>query len=199
MNTREKLIRTALKGFLEQGYNNLSVRDLAAQLDIKPASIYYYFPNKQMLFTECVTFFYDSWNTWLEDMITSKMSLQEIILVICQNLGSDKTLLQTLFQSQTNTGQYYLVLDAARLFPESLKLMQSNNEKMLHLITIKTREAHEKGLIKPEITADSIYYLLSSALEGSNILRITDPEMDPDDHASTIFHILWNGIKTNNP
>ena len=199
MNTREELLHTALKGFLEQGYDNLSIRDLAAKLDIKPASIYYYFPNKQMLFTECVTFFYENWNTWLEELITSKMSLQEIILVICQNLGSDTVLLQSLFQSQTSTGQYYLVLDAARLFPESLQLMQSNNEKMLQLISIKTREAHEKGLIKPEITADSIYYLLGSILEGSNILRITDPEMDPENYASTIFHILWNGIKTNNP
>jgi len=194
MNTREELIHTALKGFLEQGYDNLSIRDLAAKLDIKPASIYYYFPNKQMLFTECVTFFYESWSTWLEELLTSEMSLQEILSAICQNLGSDKILLQTLFQSQTNTGQYYLVLDAARLFPESLQLMQSNNEKMLQLITIKTQEAHQKGLIKPDITAESIYYLLSSVLEGSNILRITDPEMEPDDHASAIFQMLWNGI-----
>ena len=65
---------------------------------------------------------------------------------------------------------------------------------MLQLITIKTQEAHQKGLIKPDITAESIYYLLSSVLEGSNILRITDPEMEPDDHASAIFQMLWNGI-----
>src|SRR6478735_9271172 len=47
--TRERVLEVARSMIQEQGYNGVSFRDLSAALDIKAASIHYYFPNKESL------------------------------------------------------------------------------------------------------------------------------------------------------
>ncbi|ALE00288.1 TetR/AcrR family transcriptional regulator [Pseudomonas syringae] len=46
INAREAILLAARNIAQSQGYNGLNFRDLAAQVGIKPASIYYHFPSK---------------------------------------------------------------------------------------------------------------------------------------------------------
>lgn len=48
-NTRTKILDTAQAMIQARGYNAVSFRDLAAEVDIKTASIHYYFPTKEEL------------------------------------------------------------------------------------------------------------------------------------------------------
>jgi AcrR family transcriptional regulator len=52
---RRQQIRTlAAEMFFERGYESTSIRDLAAALDIKAASLYYHFPDKEQILFEVV-------------------------------------------------------------------------------------------------------------------------------------------------
>lgn len=46
INAREAILLAARNIAQSQGYNGLNFRDLATQVGIKPASIYYHFPSK---------------------------------------------------------------------------------------------------------------------------------------------------------
>jgi AcrR family transcriptional regulator len=46
---RDKILRTSLRVFVEQGYENLSMRKIAALIDYSPATIYRFFKNKEEL------------------------------------------------------------------------------------------------------------------------------------------------------
>ncbi|GEN29982.1 AcrR family transcriptional regulator [Cerasibacillus quisquiliarum] len=48
--TREKLILAAINNFSEHGYHGATMAKIAKDVDIKPASIYYFFKNKEELF-----------------------------------------------------------------------------------------------------------------------------------------------------
>ena len=50
MNTKEKIIDTALERFSIHGYSSVSVRDLAKDVGIKESSLYNHFKNKQDIF-----------------------------------------------------------------------------------------------------------------------------------------------------
>jgi len=50
--TRDRILRSAEKLFAERGYNNVSVRDLAAEADVNIALIGYHFSNKEGLLLE---------------------------------------------------------------------------------------------------------------------------------------------------
>jgi AcrR family transcriptional regulator len=49
-NTRQIIIDCSIKLFAQSGYANVSVRDIAKAVGIKPASLYYHFDNKQSLY-----------------------------------------------------------------------------------------------------------------------------------------------------
>lgn len=51
---REQIRRLAAEMFFERGYESTSIRDLAAALDIKAASLYYHFPDKEQILFEVV-------------------------------------------------------------------------------------------------------------------------------------------------
>jgi AcrR family transcriptional regulator len=49
-----QVLKTATRLFTERGYEAASIRDLAAELAIRPSSLYHHFPGKQdILFTIC--------------------------------------------------------------------------------------------------------------------------------------------------
>ena len=54
MNTKQKILDSALDLFSEQGYMAVSVRDIASKVGIKASSLYNHFENKQNIFNELV-------------------------------------------------------------------------------------------------------------------------------------------------
>jgi AcrR family transcriptional regulator len=50
MTTKELILHTALRLFSERGYNGVSMRELAAEVGIKAASIYNHFSSKEDIF-----------------------------------------------------------------------------------------------------------------------------------------------------
>ena len=51
---REQIRGLAAEMFFERGYESTSIRELAAALDIKAASLYYHFPDKEQILFEVV-------------------------------------------------------------------------------------------------------------------------------------------------
>jgi TetR/AcrR family transcriptional regulator, cholesterol catabolism regulator len=51
---REQIRHLAAEMFFERGYESTSIRELAAALDIKAASLYYHFPDKEQILFELV-------------------------------------------------------------------------------------------------------------------------------------------------
>jgi AcrR family transcriptional regulator len=49
---RQKILAVAEDLFIEQGYNAVSIRDIAERCDVTNAALYYHFPSKMALFAE---------------------------------------------------------------------------------------------------------------------------------------------------
>lgn len=49
-STRQTILKISIELFAQSGYANVSVRDIAQAVGIKPASLYYHFTNKQTLY-----------------------------------------------------------------------------------------------------------------------------------------------------
>lgn len=50
MSTKDLILHTALRLFSERGFDGVSMRDLAAEVGIKAASIYNHFASKEDIF-----------------------------------------------------------------------------------------------------------------------------------------------------
>ncbi|MBT2623018.1 TetR/AcrR family transcriptional regulator [Chryseobacterium sp. ISL-6] len=58
MKTKEKIISTALRLFNEKGYNNITTRHIAAELNISPGNLHYHFKHSEdiikVIFSELI-------------------------------------------------------------------------------------------------------------------------------------------------
>jgi TetR/AcrR family transcriptional repressor of nem operon len=68
-DSREKILVAARKMAQAHGYGGLSVRDLAADVGIKPASLYHHFPSKADLATAVAKRYWEDSATYLEDLL----------------------------------------------------------------------------------------------------------------------------------
>ena len=49
---KELILKTAMKLFLDKGFNNITIRNIAEKIEYSPATIYLYFKNKdEILYT----------------------------------------------------------------------------------------------------------------------------------------------------
>jgi AcrR family transcriptional regulator len=70
--TRGAIRRAAADRFFQQGYESTTVREIADALDIRAASIYYHYPDKQQILFELI----DSTMTLLADGVREAVALQ---------------------------------------------------------------------------------------------------------------------------
>ncbi len=195
MNQKSNLINIALKAFLEKGYSNVSLNEIAREAGIKKASIYYHFADKQTLFYECAMEFYQRWECWMEQVFDSDDTLKDIIYKICLTLGTDSMIIAELYGAVTKAGQYNFVLDAVVRFPEALHFMKKANDAFFLLLDSKLEAAKKEKLVKEEVDTNVIYVFLSSLLEGANIMQFTDPDIDITSYSQNLFNIIWDGLK----
>ena len=71
--TRSAIRQAAADRFFEQGYESTTVREIADALDIRAASIYYHYPDKQQILFELI----DSAMTLLADGVSDAVAAHE--------------------------------------------------------------------------------------------------------------------------
>src|SRR5690242_21832512 len=54
LDRRQQIRRLAAEMFFERGYEATTMRELAAAIDIKTASLYYFFPNKEQILFDLI-------------------------------------------------------------------------------------------------------------------------------------------------
>ncbi len=63
---KQALLREAVRVFNQRGYENASLEDVARNLKISKAALYYYFGSKQEILYECFSMSFDIWDEALE-------------------------------------------------------------------------------------------------------------------------------------
>lgn len=58
-NRKDQIIQVALKRFSHYGYHKTSMNEIAEDLRITKANLYYYYPDKASLVRDCISYIYD--------------------------------------------------------------------------------------------------------------------------------------------
>jgi Transcriptional regulator len=91
--TRAEIQRVALELFTRHGYEATSLREIADQLGINKASLYYYFPGKESILHSLFTQRGDEAEallSWIEDQPTSPDLLERAVLRWVESFSADK-------------------------------------------------------------------------------------------------------------
>lgn len=127
-NTKEKIIDVAIECFGELGYNGTSMRLIAEKCGVSKPAIYYYFPDKERLFTGIVEFVTQKLQSQLENIKNSNKNarekLEDILLSRFQphkNRVIMRRFINSIFTSGVKMNMHF---DHRKMFESQQKIIQ---------------------------------------------------------------------------
>ncbi|HHT77511.1 MAG TPA: TetR/AcrR family transcriptional regulator [Clostridiaceae bacterium] len=191
VDTKEKILQTALSAFSRHGYEGARMEKIATEIGINKASLYFHFSGKEEIFRVLFRRVVEKYEVELERIFsnTENLPIKERLLQICRDY-------LTYHYQNPEMDFWNLVY---YLPPELMKseileaTNKSKNDLIKGLSEILAQGIHSKVIqeLPLEPMAMSLYYLLTCISLSTEIL---DQKTYLSGMASC-FEIYWNGIK----
>ncbi len=164
--THDKIIDIAIRTFAERGYKGVSMREIADELGITKAALYYHFPGKEEIFNACINHSVERILEGMETIANSDESVWEKIRALIHGMCNFSDVNPHLFM----------------LFKKIMnkEIDASFGVEILQDFFMRQKEALQKifddGIRNKELRDDISPNLLSAAMMGM-IHHTTGPKM----------------------
>lgn len=201
MKTKDKIISSALKYFLVDGYENSTIRTIASEAGIKKSSLYYHFKNKEELFITCIEYLLES--------------SEHHIKISLSDLDHPKDKLQSVFSSiiefNTNLAYRYNKTYSKPLnFHHMLKIgsakfifvrerIDKYYDFLRDIIMEIIDEGKKRKLIINSIDTDILTFKFISIIEGYLALSEIYSSITANKIRNQLRDSLWSSIAAENP
>jgi AcrR family transcriptional regulator len=197
-NKSEKIIEVAQKRFGLYGADKTSMREIAGDLKLSKASLYYYFPDKESLYRAVVE---KEQNEFLEKISDRIVNIQEPGQLIMEYVIARLSYFRTLLNLSRIRLEAYS--DLKPVFRETIRLFKEKEKEIILRIFKKGINRGIFFIKDPEQTASLFLDLLKglriSVVNDKKTLSIEQEEYDRLFAQTIAFtNIFINGIKSNN-
>jgi AcrR family transcriptional regulator len=186
LDPRERILAAAETLFRQGGYSNVTMRDIAEEVGIRQASLYYHFPSKEQLFI-----------TVTEQVFARhRNGLQQAIHEAGSDLRGQLHAVSRWFISQPPLNFLSLMhTDVPTLGEEHIQRLSLIAEESvfdpLRLAFIAAQEQGQIREVKPTILAG----LFLSAMDGMNFASTLPGTSPKDVIASEVISVLLDGLQ----
>jgi len=199
LDTKQRIIRTALQVFLAKGYDAASLKEVARQAGVTKGGIYHYFESKEQLFGEALALTAAEMQKWSASRFGSVRSAKDMIEAI---LGSARPMAEAFsgIVGQDAAQHPYsfleILVNAARKSETVRREMEAiysqTRENMKRLLL----KAQETGEIRGDIDCAALALEINALMEGILLLSVLDETVDLDTVGDRIARNMWTMIKT---
>lgn len=181
---KDEIIKTAARLFKEKGYSAVSMRDLAATMGIKAASLYNHISSKQEILKDIIISLAETFTAGMQEIKSADISNIEKLRKIV-TLHVDIT-------SKNTSGMASLNNDWMHL-----------EEKLEYYLTLRTDYEEEfrdiliKGIEAGEIEDSNVDVMLFSMLSTLRSLYLWIPkkeDLNPEELSENLSNVLIHGI-----
>ena len=198
MDTKEKILKTALKLFVEKGFAEVSISDLIQEVGIAKGGFYHHFKSKDQLINDII-----------EKVIFPY--LEDIIKCIDECQGSTKEKLHNVFEKNSQTETYLktnfnvdnisersiiiLTIECIKRYETMAVYVIKFTDQLLGRIENIIEEGKGKGELLNTVDSKSISIYIVSLIEGALTVWVMNPKMDIRMLFENNFNYLWSSIK----
>ncbi|MCL1812938.1 MAG: TetR/AcrR family transcriptional regulator [Treponema sp.] len=121
-STKGKILFSSIRMFSQVGYNEVTMRDIAKEVGIKPGSIYNHFKSKKEILDEIYEYYGEQWNKARPDI--------DKLLSMAETDPPAEVLMKMLFDwkpeiKETMNRIYIIATREAMIHPESMELVRN--------------------------------------------------------------------------
>lgn len=184
---KERIVQFARARFLVDGFNRVSVDEIASELGMSKKTFYKYFDRKEDLVHMLVTRMLGDVDTKINAALNQEIPFPEKLRTLVRVVGS---VFRTISKNMIRDLQMYL--------PESWALIQNfRREKIFSLWAGLIEEGKRAGYVRPEINQRIFLLTLTSTVEGIvNPTVLSNESFSADEALENIVTILLRGILT---
>lgn len=197
MDTKERIIRTALQVFLEQGYDRASLKEIAHRAEVTKGGIYHYFGSKDDLFREALALITEQMKTWSASQFGSVSSAREMLAAIFGSIRPMSEAFAGIVGEDAKRHPYSfleILVNAAnksRTVRQEMEAIYSQTRENMKRFLLKGQET---GEIRSDIDCEALALEINALMEGILLLSVLDETIDLDTAGDRIYRNLWKMI-----
>jgi AcrR family transcriptional regulator len=193
VDTKQKIIRTALRIFLEKGYDRASLREITQEAGVSKGGIYHHFGSKEDLFREALAFITAEMDKWSTSQFRSVKSAKDLVAAL---LGSLKSMSQA-FADIVGEGAQHpysfleILINAARRHESVRREMEavySGTRRAIEDLLVQSQRA---GEIRPDIDCEALALEINALMEGILLLSVLDETINLGAVGSRLSENMW--------
>ena len=198
MNSKDKISLSALKIFLQKGYDATSISDVVTECKITRGGIYHHFKNKEELFIDAIDYLFERFEELERSMYSESTNLKQILQTYFGSLSNISEILGSITDSENiDVKNFYMLMTNAFIkFPQVRKKHGKLHLKNQEIMVETIRKAQQDGEIKDDIDCETMAFMINALAEGTMIYHIGTDEIDLKEKGEKIFQNLWRGIST---
>lgn len=183
IQTMQQILRTAAYLFMEQGFEKVSLDGVAQACGVTKASVYYYFNNKSILFTECLQFVLKMAYDQTAKLVQGPGTLKERMLNVAERHMNNAHVEFETMMREASSG----------LSEEQVTSIRASENAIHELIASIFQIAMDEGEI---MRGDSLLlaHVFTAMLTVRNRKEIINSEKTVEQAAAEIVELLWTGL-----
>ena len=194
MDTKQRIIKTALRIFLDKGYERTSLREIAHQTGVTKGGIYHYFESKDHLFREALRFITSEMEKWSTARFRSVRSARDMLESLFGSIRSMGEAFADIVGEGSEPHPYSFVeilVNAARRDEGVRREMESTYRRTREEMKALLVKAQGAGEIRSDIDCEALALEINALMEGLLLLSVLDDTVDLDTAGDRIYRNMW--------
>ena len=197
-STKEDIARIALSLFLQQGYEKTSLNQIAQKVGISKPAIYHHFKNKDELFHQVLSLFFQEMGRWSKSRFESCKTIKELLQAFFLSLRSFREVAEILLGKQKGKTRYSfleLFLEASRKDPAIQRRIEEGFLQTRGFLQQELQKAQRSGEIRRDVDCEVLAFQIHALIEGTGVISYLDKTVDLEKIGEEMFANTWKMLK----
>ncbi|GAB6088681.1 TetR/AcrR family transcriptional regulator [Spirochaeta dissipatitropha] len=196
-NSREHIVRAALRVFMRQGYEAASFTALCKAAGISKGAVYHYFTGKDDLYYHCLLDFFGNtseshWTTDPAESLHERIELGFKYVDIFRQRIQDRF---GLHRDDAILHFYSFLYEATRKYPEFQRRMDAGDDRKHSNLREEFRQAQDAGEIRADLDPEILVLELDALLQQLLYFRFVNHRIKNDTQLlQRMFASYWQRL-----
>jgi AcrR family transcriptional regulator len=199
LDTKTRLTLTALRAFLEEGYEGATLNEIIRRSGLSKGAVYHHFASKEDLLKAVMSLVTDRMAEWSQAQFSQATSTNELLQALFGSFRAMRQAVGDIVGARGETPYSYLeiLLYAARHSRDIRVKMGEIYAQSQASLTRCLRGAQAAGEIREDVDCRALAFEIHVLVEGAMLMSVLDSTVDLDSVGERFYQSMWKRIAIN--